>query len=149
MEVICSIIMTITQFTRDLSSLFVPLFPPFHSCHPTTKPMYKLVSSFRYLCSLHMNGNVEATLGFHHYVLKGISIQLSFVLLPSPSLISSLEGLVVFCPPQTNLGHVATLLFGYSLASQGGMCIQNLGSTTMSQKGFQFSYSSFGCFRPT
>jgi hypothetical protein len=88
MEVIGSIIMAVTQFTRDLSSLFVLLFPPYHSCHPTTKSMYKLVSSFPYLCSLHMNGNVEATLGFHHYVPKGTSIQLLFIWLLPPNLIS-------------------------------------------------------------
>jgi hypothetical protein len=84
--------------------------------------MYKLVSSFPYLCSLHMNGNVEATLGFHHYVFKGISIQLSFVLLPSPSLISSLEGLVVLCPPNDQLGSCSNSLFGlFSCKSRGNV----------------------------
>jgi hypothetical protein len=69
-----------------------------------------------------MNGNVEATLGFHHYVLKGISIQLSFVLLTSPSLISSLEGLVVFCPPKDQLGSCSNSPFGlFSCKSRGNM----------------------------
>ncbi len=149
MEVICSIIMAITQFKRDLSSLFVPYFHHFIVVIQQLNRCISLWVLFLTCVPCTWMGMWKQHLG--SITMSSKEFQFNYLLFCYPHLpwFLAWRGWWFFVLQTTNLGHVATLFLGYSLASQGGMCIQNLGSTTMSQKGFQFNYSSFGCLCPT